>query len=440
MNYVIFTIPFLLGLLLITSPILVFAAEQDSKLTFRGAHSSVTFGEKITFSGSLRDGLGYALPFEKITIWDKDGLDYEFITSTRTDARGDYKVSVTAKYWDGKGDPVETLAYFDGNGFNRSVQTKIFKLNIDEPRKDTYYDKQERTRTITSDKASVLSLEVMEGSGSKTLRVYPKLSDYAGNTISHSKLSVYVNNQYKGSVSSNQWSHSISCNSGSNHVSVSTGNFMQGVIVYSGSSDSEYFTCKSSPTSHSSSTTSTRNIDTDGDGIVDKYDKCDHQKETRNGYQDSDGCPDTKPTSKPVFTEHQKQILTKKIDAVSVSMLKLKEGMDVSWKALKEADKKYTDSQSKTHVKKAWDIYNRLYNDRYNSNNLLDSIVQNYFKLEDSTTTGSGHFNDFTSKLSKIDSEILRIGSDTKYISQELDYAQKASEKTSQNQCNWFWC
>ena len=117
-------------------------------------------------------------------------------------------------------------------------------------------------------------------------------------------------------------------------------------------------------------------------------------------------------------------------------MIKLKEGMDVSWKALKEADEKYNDSKSKSHVKKAWEIYNRLYDDRYNSNNLLDSIVQNYLKLEHSTTTGSGHFNDFSTKLSKISSEISRIGSDTKYISQELDYAEKASQK----QCNWFWC
>jgi hypothetical protein len=36
--------------------------------------------------------------------------------------------------------------------------------------------------------------------------------------------------------------------------------------------------------------------DRDGDGIPDKSDACPTQKETVNGYQDSDGCPDTIPT------------------------------------------------------------------------------------------------------------------------------------------------
>src|SRR5262245_48879316 len=39
--------------------------------------------------------------------------------------------------------------------------------------------------------------------------------------------------------------------------------------------------------------------DTDGDGIPDVNDSCPKQKETINGYQDNDGCPDTPPpTSK----------------------------------------------------------------------------------------------------------------------------------------------
>ena len=37
--------------------------------------------------------------------------------------------------------------------------------------------------------------------------------------------------------------------------------------------------------------------DRDGDGIPDKSDACPTQKETMNGYQDSDGCPDTVPTT-----------------------------------------------------------------------------------------------------------------------------------------------
>jgi len=37
--------------------------------------------------------------------------------------------------------------------------------------------------------------------------------------------------------------------------------------------------------------------------------------------------------------------------------------------------------------------------------------------------------------LSNTDSKLSQIGSKMKYISQELDYAKKASK-----QCSWFWC
>src|SRR5262249_49155496 len=39
--------------------------------------------------------------------------------------------------------------------------------------------------------------------------------------------------------------------------------------------------------------------DTDGDGIPDRLDKCPNEPETKNGYQDADGCPDDIP--KPVL-------------------------------------------------------------------------------------------------------------------------------------------
>ncbi len=42
--------------------------------------------------------------------------------------------------------------------------------------------------------------------------------------------------------------------------------------------------------------------DTDGDGILDPDDKCPTQPETRNGYQDEDGCPDEIPAPLAKFT------------------------------------------------------------------------------------------------------------------------------------------
>ncbi|MBR9976251.1 MAG: hypothetical protein KFF77_11765 [Bacteroidetes bacterium] len=41
--------------------------------------------------------------------------------------------------------------------------------------------------------------------------------------------------------------------------------------------------------------TDPKNPDTDGDGFIDSVDKCPRLPETRNGFQDDDGCPDTRP-------------------------------------------------------------------------------------------------------------------------------------------------
>jgi outer membrane protein OmpA-like peptidoglycan-associated protein len=42
--------------------------------------------------------------------------------------------------------------------------------------------------------------------------------------------------------------------------------------------------------------------DTDGDGIPDDKDKCPNEPETRNGFEDQDGCPDTVPAAVKKFT------------------------------------------------------------------------------------------------------------------------------------------
>ena len=42
--------------------------------------------------------------------------------------------------------------------------------------------------------------------------------------------------------------------------------------------------------------------DSDGDGVVDRLDKCPQQAETKNNYQDDDGCPDEIPQAVQQFT------------------------------------------------------------------------------------------------------------------------------------------
>jgi hypothetical protein len=45
-------------------------------------------------------------------------------------------------------------------------------------------------------------------------------------------------------------------------------------------------------------------LDTDGDGIIDANDQCNTEKENFNGYEDTDGCFDTKPTSDPPVVDN----------------------------------------------------------------------------------------------------------------------------------------
>jgi len=146
----------------------------------------------------------------------------------------------------------------------------------------------------------------------------------------------------------------------------------------------------------------------------------------------------------PIFSTDQKQKMTKKIDTASVSILKLKDGLNVSKNSLYDADKKYTNSESKNHVEKAWQVYNKLNDKRINSMNALNVIVETYLNLENKQKTSNwNYYNQYTNNLKTINSAITSIGNDMKYISQELDYAEKVQneEKSKQaKQCSWFWC
>jgi hypothetical protein len=45
--------------------------------------------------------------------------------------------------------------------------------------------------------------------------------------------------------------------------------------------------------------------DKDGDGMIDSTDKCPDKAETKNGFEDNDGCPDEAPPPKPVIPAYE---------------------------------------------------------------------------------------------------------------------------------------
>ena len=214
----------------------------------------------------------------------------------------------------------------------------------------------------------------------------------------------------------------------------------------------EIIISKPAPTDKSPSVDIPKSIDkdTDRDGIKDSDDYCKTKPETYNGYRDTDGCPDKEQVYKaktPIFTTHQKNMMAQKIDAVSESFFKLKDGMNVTWKYLEDANSKYTDSQAKKHVEKAWNLYNKLYNQRIDSAKSLEEVISSYLRLKDQTKASNwSHYQEFAGKLDKINSSISKIGSDMKYISQELDYAEKAQNSAKvqnpekEKSCVSWWC
>jgi len=112
----------------------VLAAEGDTQITkFKMSSKSVYCGETISFSGKLIDGFGYAVSGVTITLWEDDNGEVENIASATTSARGEFKASTTAKYWDGQGNPVEIFAYFPGYGIYKSTRTSVVEINVDKP-------------------------------------------------------------------------------------------------------------------------------------------------------------------------------------------------------------------------------------------------------------------------------------------------------------------
>jgi len=75
------------------------ADAASGKLTIRGESSTIYFNESVYFKGKLTDSQGYAISFEPINLWEYVNGEWKFIIQGKTDARGEYKITVKANYW-----------------------------------------------------------------------------------------------------------------------------------------------------------------------------------------------------------------------------------------------------------------------------------------------------------------------------------------------------
>jgi outer membrane protein OmpA-like peptidoglycan-associated protein len=109
--------------------------------------------------------------------------------------------------------------------------------------------------------------------------------------------------------------------------------------------------------------------DTDGDGILDDKDKCPKEPETKNGFEDDDGCPDKLPEG--IYFDQGKATIRKQSTAKLDGAVKvLKEfpsiSMEISGHTSSEGDKAFNDklSQDRADSVKQWLVDKGISSDR----------------------------------------------------------------------------
>jgi len=401
-------------------------AKQTTKLTFGGLHSTYTIGETMKFQGELRDSENYAISGARIWVVEDDVVSNSLISSGLTNPRGEFEIKIPASRMDGSDNTLEFFLWYEGDYSFSSARTSIKTVTLQEPR--TVYSEPVQDRTISSYRSTILSIDVMSGSFSNSFRVWPTLTDGAGNPI-NTELSVYSDGVYKGKSSFNTWSKSFSCNEGNSIIKVSINQFKFGVNIYAGNSASEYFNCKSTTPSYSATPSTSTYVDSDGDGIIDKYDDCIFQKETRNGYKDTDGCPDTKPINqsneKQISIEQQRKLQSeaKSVQVESYKQLdKLRDGVSVTEEALKKVSAN-TPEQKET-IDKAWD--------------LLKINKKKLNQYEEQFQKGDRQFGAEYYESSKTWYKIKE--KDSQNVEESLKEISKLIEKAHQKICFLFWC
>jgi len=182
-------------------------AATNGKLTIKGSHKSIDLGQPMKFYGKLTDREGYAIANSNIIIWENDGGKNTHVAYAKTDARGEYKVTVIAKYWDGIGNAVEIFAFSERNG----IKSPILTINIDKPY--AYTTKPEVRNYVQSTPSNqnidtTIFLNVREGTQNGSHQIKPTLRLSGVNSIT-SDIKIYVNDRYIISVSPNKWSSDL---------------------------------------------------------------------------------------------------------------------------------------------------------------------------------------------------------------------------------------
>jgi len=200
-------IVFLVGVMILGTLVFseIYAATPSSgtKLTIFTSDKTVPVGQEFSLWGKLHDRNLVPIRNVNIIIWENDGGKNSHVAETRTNYKGEYRVTITAQYWDGPGNSVELFAY-SGAG---SVKSTMITVNI--VKQSSSY-KPQTTQTIENQKIpTTLLLSMRDGKQEGTIQVFPILKTDSGDTVMNTNVKINKNNKTVKTVSVNQWSDDI---------------------------------------------------------------------------------------------------------------------------------------------------------------------------------------------------------------------------------------
>jgi len=145
------------------------------------------------------------------------------------------------------------------------------------------------------------------------------------------------------------------------------------------------------------------------------------------------------------LTDSEISKLESRISSARSSIADLQRGLDESYNEITAAINQYESQTAKEHLEKALAVYSKLNNKLNEQKSSLNELENNLGSIKKNNTTQLGNensFNIFSGTLNSIDFQLVKIGSEMKFISQEFDYAKQIEDeyKEKTQTCFLFWC
>jgi len=312
-------------------------------------------GQTIQVSGKLLVN-GYGLGNTVVKLKDEDFIGFDdYLSSSTTKSDGSFTINWNVQEKDSDDnkifanalrfvDPTFSLAPL-ANGFLNAFEEGTVELYVTYGGSDKYLSSDSCRDKYTSDgykiKCKNNVLFIKDQSGTLESRI---LNQALGNLVPGSGVltndSELLFSALQGNrADSEKLIEKVLLNAISDQTGISSSNLNTALSLVEESTNYNNFRAAASTGS------SSYNLDSDYDGIYDKYDYCKYDKETFNGYKDSDGCPDKKPDDwKKKSVDFQSRV-NLKINAMKPGVYEAERSLQGQW---------FSDANAKKELDKAW--------------------------------------------------------------------------------------